>query len=127
MGIAARLPGLKAYILSFFQDSAPTNGTTTKVPTVNAVYDAIETAKGAVVAQTITNGVTTSAPSQDAVYDALLLKADTTGVASFMLAGQASAPAAPAAGYYKLYVLTADGKLRIKDSADSTTVVGTQS
>lgn len=126
MGIASRIPGLKAFVMSFFQDTAPTNGATNKVPTVNAVYDAIAAAKAAVVQQTITDAVTDSAPSQNAVHDALVLKQD-ADISFLTFAGQGSAPATPASGHYVLYVLTADGKLYIKNSSGTATVIGTQS
>ena len=114
-------------------EDAVTNGTTSKASTSNATYDAIATAQAAAttaaVAQTITNGVTTSAPSQDAVYDALLLKQDaassTVAATILTLDGQASKPAAPSAGFYKLYAKD-DGKLYILDSADSEVLVGGQ-
>lgn len=74
----------------------------------------------------ISNGVTNKAPTENAVYDALALKQDTAGQ-SLTLVGQASAPAAPAAGQYVLYVLSADGKLYIKNSSNVAAVVGSQS
>lgn len=124
---------------------AITSGETSFAPSENAVFVALSgksntghthvaadvtdfttAAQTAAVAQTITNGVTATAPSQDAVYDALVLKQDALG-ASLTLVGQAVAPPAPAAGNYILYVLSGDGKLYIKDSADVATVVGLQS
>jgi hypothetical protein len=121
-------------LTSLLLEDAVTNGTTSKAPTSNAAYDAIATAQAAAtaaaVAQTITNGVTTSAPSQDAVFDALALKLDAASGAHAVtiatLDGQASKPAAPSAGFYKLYAKD-DGKLYILDSADSETLVGSQS
>lgn len=119
------IPGLEEYIQdrianilgkSSYDDAANT-------------YDFAAAAQAACVAQTITNGVTTSAPSQDAVFDALALKQNAAAgavAATVITATEQAAPASPDAGFYKLYVKS-DGKLYIKNSGGTETVVGTQS